>query len=64
MAALTRPEFGLSIDQPAKMGFKMMPEGLIMCNDIFELIFDRIDEAMMKKRVDKEYKKYSVHNAI
>ena len=35
-----------------------------MCNDIFELIFDRIDEAMMKKRVDKEYKKYSVHNAI
>ena len=35
-----------------------------MCNEIFELIFDRIEEAQMRKRVDKEYKMYSVNNAI
>ena len=64
IAARHSLEFNLSIDNPATMGFKMMPEGFIMCNEIVELLFDRIDEAMMKKRVDKEYKKYSVNNAI
>ena len=58
------PYLNLSIDNPVKMGFNIMPEGFIMCNEIFELLFDRIDEAMMRKRVDKEYKKYAVNNAI
>ena len=64
VSAVEAPYLNLSIDNPVKMGFNIMPEGFIMCNEIFELLFDRIDEAMMRKRVDKEYKMYSVNNAI
>lgn len=63
-SAVEAPYLNLSIDNPVKMGFNIMPEGLIMCNEIFELLFDRIDEAMMRRRVDKEFKMYSVNNAI
>ena len=35
-------EFGLSITTEDK-GFKMMPEGFIMCNEIFTLLFERFD---------------------
>ena len=56
-------EFGLSFDGP-KRGFKIMPEGMLMCEEIFSLLFERLDEEMMKKRVDAEYKGYSVKNCI
>lgn len=35
-----------------------------MCNEIFALLLDRFEEEMMKKRVDAEYKGYTVMNAI
>jgi len=35
-----------------------------MCDDIFALLFERFEEEMMKKRVDAEYKGYTVMNAI
>ena len=56
-------EFGLSFKGPPR-GFNIMPEGLLMCNEIFTLLYERFDEEMMKKRVDGEYKGYSVQNAI
>ena len=59
------PEFGLSIGNlPEKMGFRIVPDGYLMCNEIFALLLDRFEEAMMKKRVDSEYKMYAVNNAI
>ena len=42
----------------------MMPEGLKMCEEIFQIIFERFDDEMMKKRVDAEYKGYSVKNCV
>ena len=35
-----------------------------MCEEIFTLLFERFDHEMMKKRIDAEYKGYSVHNCI
>ena len=42
----------------------MMPEGFVMFNEIFSLLMDRFEVSMMKKRVDNEYKMFSVQNAI
>ena len=56
-------EFGMSFTTP-DLGFNMMPEGFQMCEEIFSLLMDRFDNALMKKRVDREYKQYSTNNAI
>ena len=56
--------FGLTIEVPEKMGFKIMADGFLMCNEIFALLFEKFEEVMMKKRVDSEYKIYAVKNAI
>ena len=56
-------QFGLSFTTEDR-GFNMNPEGFLMCEEIFSLLFERLDEEMMKKRVDREFKKYSVLNAI
>lgn len=45
-------------------GFNMAPEGFQVCESVFDLLFERFDEEMMKKRVEREYLKYSVQNAI
>ena len=60
---MSKYEFGLSFDISGR-GFKMMNEGYVMCEEIFQLLFERFDEEMMKKRVDAEYKAYTVRNAI
>ena len=56
-------EFGLSF-RGQDRGFNIMPGGMLMCEEIFTLLFERFEEEMMKKRVDAEYKGYSVRNAI
>ena len=56
-------EFGLSFSTPDR-GFNMVPASWQMCEEIFDVLYERFDEEMMKKRVEREYLKYSVHNAI
>lgn len=52
---ISTEEFGLSFPVKGR-GFKLMPEGYVMCEEIFTLLFERFDEEMMKKRVEGEYK--------
>lgn len=35
-----------------------------MCGEIFTLLFDRFDQEMLKKKVEKTYKKHSINNSI
>ena len=58
-----KKELGLSISTVDR-GFNMNPEGFLMCKEIFQLLMERFDEKMMEKRVDSEFKGYSVKNAI
>ena len=52
-------EYGLSISTPDR-GFNMVPGSWQMCEEIFDVLYERFDEEMMKKRVEREYLKYSI----
>ena len=56
-------EYGLSFSTPDR-GFNMVPGSWQMCEEIFDVLYERFDEEMMKKRVEREYLKYSIQNAI
>ena len=40
------------------------PDGFLICNKIFDALFERFDEEMMKKRVEGEFRGYAIKNAI
>lgn len=42
----------------------MMPEGFLMCQEMFAFLFERFDQEMLKKKVEKDYKRYSIKNSI
>lgn len=52
-------ELGLSFPISGR-GFNMAPEGFIVANDIFDILFERFDQEMLKKKVEREYKHYSI----
>ena len=56
-------EHGLSISTIDK-GFNMVPDAFQTCEEIFDLLFERFEDAMMKKRVETEYKNYAVLNNV
>ena len=56
-------EYGLSISTIDK-GFNMVPDAFSACEAVFETLFERWEEEMMKKRVETEYKKYAVMNNV
>ena len=58
-----KSRYGLSI-QTAARGFLVAPDNFVMCGEIFDLLFERFDEELMKKRIEREFKAYSIHNAI
>ena len=47
-----------------KIGHKFSNEGFVVADDIFNLLFDRLDEAMMRKRIDREFKGYAIKNTL
>ena len=58
-----KSRYGVSIPTAAR-GFLIAPDNFIMCEEIFDLLFERFDEAQMKKRIEGEFKGYSIKNAI
>ncbi len=52
---------GLTI---SSKGFKLELEGFMMCKEIFAMLYEKLDEELMKKRVDREFKGYAIQNAI
>jgi len=55
--------FGLSFSTSDR-GFNIKPDGFLVCNKIFDALFERFDEEMMKKRVEGEFRGYAIKNAI
>ena len=47
-----------------KIGHKFTNEGFVIADDIFGLLFERLDEAMMRKRIDREFKSYAIKNTL
>ena len=60
---LFKNQFGLTIDLSGR-GYLVQNEWLVMCNEIFELLYERFDEEMMKKRVEESYHHYSVRTMV
>ena len=56
-------ELGLSISTNDR-GFIMAPEAFLMCQEMFVFLFEKFDEKMMAKQVERDYKRYSITNAI
>ena len=47
-----------------QMGFYLRPESFLVCKDIYAILMERFEEEMMKKRVESEFRGYSVKNSI
>ena len=52
---------GFSTEQ---MGFYLRPESFLVCKDIHAILMERFEEEMMKKRVESEFRGYSIKNSI
>ena len=48
----------------AARGFLIAPDNFLMCEEMFTLLFERLDEELMKKGIEREFKAYSIRNAI
>ena len=42
----------------------MVPEAFIMCKEMFVFLFEKFDEEMMKKRVERDFKAFSIANTV
>ena len=58
-----KSRYGVSIPTAAR-GFLIAPDNFIMCEEIVDLLFERFDEELMKKRIESEFRAYSIKNAI
>ena len=58
-----RNNYGLALGEKER-GFKIAPEGLMACEDIFDYLFEKMEERLMEKRVDEQFRSHSVQSAL
>lgn len=55
--------FGLSFKADGR-GFNLAADSFLVAQEMFTVLFEKFDEEMMKKKVEREYKRYSIQNSI
>ena len=46
------------------IGWHLHNDGYVIAKDIFDLLFDRFDEEMVRQRINHEYKSYAIKNQL
>ena len=59
------PKHAYNLSIPTdKIGINIANDSYVMAQDAFSLLFERLDDAMMRKRIDREYKTYAIRNTL